>query len=200
MTDFLETPRLLLRQWRDADYAPFAALNADPAVMEFFPEPLERSASDALAHRCRALIEERGWGVWAVELKSEGHFIGSTGLHVPAADLPCSPCVEVGWRLARAAWGKGYATEAASAALRFGFTVVALPEIVAFTALGNVRSQAVMERLGMRRDQNTFQHPAVPEASQLREHCLYRITRQEWLAKAESGSGKPPYPPISSNS
>ena len=200
MTDFLETPRLFLRQWRDADYVPFAALNADPAVMEFFPEPLERSASDALAYRCRALIEQRGWGVWAVELKDEGRFIGSTGLHVPAADLPCSPCVEVGWRFVRDAWGKGYATEAASAALRFGFTVPVLPEIVAFTALGNARSQAVMERLNMRRDQNTFQHPALPEASPLREHCLYRITRLEWLAKAGSGSEKLPQPPISSSS
>lgn len=174
------TPRLCLRQWKDADLAPFAALNADPRVMEFFPSPLSRDASDAMAERSRAAIAERGWGLWAVEVKEGAAFIGYVGLNVPAVELPFSPCVEIGWRLAFEHWGKGYATEAAREVLRVGFETLALGGIVSFTALTNLRSQAVMRRLGMQRDPNDFDHPAVPAGSPLRRHCLYRLSRETW--------------------
>lgn len=178
-----ETPRLRLRQWREADRAPFAALNADAEVMACFPAPLIRAASDALLDRCRELIDARGWGLWAVERKSVGDFIGFVGLHVPSADLPCSPCVEIGWRLARHAWGQGYATEAARAALDIAFVRLGLDEIVSFTAIGNTRSRAVMEQLGMAQDPCTFEHPGVAPGHPLREHCLYRLRRAGWHAR-----------------
>lgn len=181
-----ETERLRLRQWRDADRAPFAALNADPKVMAFFPAPLTRAQSDAMAARCQTLIAARGWGFWAVETKSTSTFIGFVGLHTPAAELPCSPCVEIGWRLAAIHWGKGFATEAARGALRVGFERIGLPEIVAFTPIGNSRSRAVMERLGMRAANETFEHPDVPVGHALRAHCLYRLTRAQWLTNAAS--------------
>lgn len=177
-----ETERLLLRQWRISDQQPFAELNADLEVMRYFPAPLSRVQSDAMAERCEALIEERGWGFWAVELKGNGQFIGFVGLNIPVVELPFSPCVEIGWRLARPFWGKGYATEAAKAALQVGFETLALPEIVSFTALTNIRSQAVMARLGMQRNRVTFEHPGVPLESELREHCLYRLAHKRWRA------------------
>ena len=139
-----ETERLRLRQWLPADREPFAALNSDSKVMEFFPTLLTRAESDAIADRCQSLIEERGWGFWAAECKATQEFSGFVGLHAPSAELPFSPCVEVGWRLAFQHWGKGFATEAASEALRIGFQVLLLPEIVSFTPLGNRRSRAVM--------------------------------------------------------
>lgn len=177
-----QTPRLTLRQWRAEDRAPFADLNADPVAMEHLINPLARAESDALADRIQGLIAARGWGFWAVEVKATGEFIGFTGLHVPRADLPMSPCVEVGWRLLRAHWGRGYATEAARAALEVGFARLDLPEIVSFTTLGNVRSQRVMERLGMIRDEaGTFAHLSVPEGHSSRTHCLYRLARTGWL-------------------
>ena len=182
----LETPRLRLRQWRESDREPFAALNADHRVMEFFPAALDRCTSDAMADRCEALIGQRGWGLWAVQIQGEGPFIGFVGLHVPAADLPFNPCVEVGWRLARSHWGQGLASEAAQAALGFGFETLQLGEIVSFTSGLNLRSQAVMQRLGMVRDEATFQHPSVPEGNALREHCLYRITRERFAGHSRS--------------
>lgn len=179
-----DTPRLRLRQWREDDLTPFAALNADPEVMAHFPAPLPRHESDALARRCQALIAERGWGFWAAELKESGAFIGFVGLHTPLARLPFAPCVEVGWRLARAYWGRGLATEAARAALRVGFETLEVREIVSFTTLGNLRSRAVMERIGMRRHADEdFAHPALPPDSPLRAHCLYRLERDRWLQR-----------------
>jgi RimJ/RimL family protein N-acetyltransferase len=177
----LETKRLLLRQWRPADCVPFAAQNADSRVMEFFPSLLTRSESDAMADRCRLFIEERGWGLWAVESKVTREFIGFVGLHTPCAELPFSPCVEVAWRLAFHHWGKGLASEAAREALRVGFGLLGLREIVSFTAVGNLRSRAVMERLGMR-ESVIFEHPHVPEGSGLRQHCLYRLSRESYTA------------------
>ena len=193
----LETPRLRLRQWRDADYAPFAALNADTRVMRHFPAPLDATASNALADRCRALISERGWDLWALETKEDGAFIGFAGLHVPPMDLPFSPCVEIGWRMAHGAWGKGYTTEAAGAALHFGFGRLDLSEVVSYTAVGNTRSRAVMERLGMRFDR-LFSHPALPEGSPLREHCLYRLSRVQY-SFAPAGSVVGMCPPRGEN-
>lgn len=172
----IETERLRLRQWKPADREPFAMLNADPRVMEFFPSPLTRAESDAMADRCGSLIQERGWGFWAAEYKATGTFIGFVGLHTPSALLPFSPCVEIGWRLAFEQWGKGFASEAAKGALDIGFRALGLHEIVSFAAIGNLRSRAVMERLGMR-DSGTFEHPQIPQGSSLRLHCLYRLPR-----------------------
>ncbi|GAA4975939.1 GNAT family N-acetyltransferase [Yinghuangia aomiensis] len=175
----LSTDRLLLRQWQPSDAEPFARLNADPAVMEHFVAPLDRAASDAMAGRCRAAIERDGWGLWAVEVRATGEFIGFTGLARPVVDAPFMPAVEIGWRLARSAWGHGYATEAATAAAAFGFDDVGLSEIVSFTAVRNLRSRAVMERLGMTHDpHDDFDHPRIPEGHPLRRHVLYRLRRQ----------------------
>lgn len=175
-----DTPRLRLRQWRESDRGPFAALNADPAVMEFFPSPLSRAASDASIDAWQAQFAAQGFSNWAVELKASGQFIGFVGLSVPRRVLPFSPCVEIGWRLARAHWGRGYACEGARGALRIGFERLALAAIVSFTALGNLRSRAVMERIGMSNAGQDFEHPGVPEGHALRLHCLYRITRAQW--------------------
>lgn len=175
-----ETERLFLRQWRASDFEPFAQINADPKVMEFFPTPLDRDRSDGIAKKCMSLIEERGWGFWAVELKESGVFLGFVGLHVPIAELPFSPCVEIGWRLAYEYWGNGFATEAAKESLRVGFELLRLPEIVSFAVVGNIRSRNVMKRIGMHNTSITFEHPSIDEGSSLREHCLYRITQEQW--------------------
>ncbi len=184
-----ETQRILLRQWKPTDRAPFAALNSDPRVMEFFPAPLSRAESDMTADRCESLIHERGWGFWAAELKESGAFIGFVGLHIPSAQLPFFPCVEVGWRLAFQHWGKGFATEAARGALQIGFATLGFQEIVSFTAVGNRRSRAVMERLNMR-ESGTFEHPLVPDGSSLRLHCLYRLPRNCHEALLKESPGK----------
>jgi len=180
-SDF-QTKRLLLRQWQPADRAPFATMNADPRVMQHFPALLSRAESDAMAARCQALIEERDWGFWAVELKATGTFIGFVGLHTPTAALPFSPCVEIGWRLAAEFWGQGLASEAARTALEVGFGRLALSEIVSFTAIENRRSRAVMKRLGMRETEE-FEHPGLPVGHPLRRHCLYRLDRERFAAQ-----------------
>jgi len=182
-----KTRRLQLRQWVASDRKPFAAMSADPQVMKYFPAALSRSESDAVAQKCEALIAERGWGVWAVELLETGDFIGLIGLNVPRSDLPCSPCVEVLWRLARPYWGHGYATEGAAAALRAGFEQLDLHEIVSFAVTGNHRSREVMKRLHMVDTGETFQHPEVSGPGHLREHCLYRITRAMYESEAPPG-------------
>ncbi|WP_349617960.1 GNAT family N-acetyltransferase [Azotobacter salinestris] len=179
----VETGRLFLRQSRSSDRLPFAELNADQEVMRYFPSTLSRQKSDAMADLCESLIERRGWGFWAVEVKADKCFIGFVGLHIPTTELPFSPCVEIGWRLSSLYWGNGYATEAANTALQVGFEMLKLPEIVAFTAVGNFRSRAVMKRLGMIESASTFKHPAVPIDSWLQEHCLYRIAREKWIAR-----------------
>jgi RimJ/RimL family protein N-acetyltransferase len=175
-----ETQRLHLRQWKESDREPFAAMNADPAVMEYFPSVLNRAASDNSIDAWQAQFAVQGWSIWAAELTQSGCFIGFIGLSVPKRELPFSPCVEVGWRLARPHWGHGYATEGARGALRVGFEQLGLPEIVSFTSVGNYRSRAVMERIGMRNAREDFEHPGVPEGNPLRRHCLYRITREDF--------------------
>jgi RimJ/RimL family protein N-acetyltransferase len=175
-----DTERLHLRQWRASDREPFAKLSADPGVMEFFPNLLDRAASDAIADRIAAKIANQGWGFWAVEIKNTQEFIGFVGLNRPAAELPCSPCVEVGWRLAFPYWGYGYATEAAKGALHVGFEKLNFQEIVSFTAFQNRRSQAVMERLQMRKMPETFLHPSLSPEHPLAEHCLYKLSRTEF--------------------
>jgi ribosomal-protein-alanine N-acetyltransferase len=172
----LTTPRLLLRHWRAADLEPFAALNSDPAAMEFLGPCLSRSESDALARRAEDALTRRGFGFWAVEVRESGLFAGFVGLSVPGFEAHFTPCVEVGWRLAPAFWGRGYATEAARACLEFGFRTRGLREIVAFTVRANRRSRAVMERLGMRYDPaGDFEHPRLAPGDPLRAHVLYRI-------------------------
>lgn len=172
----LTTERLLLRPWRDDDLAAFAAMNGDPEVMRFFPATLGRAESDELASRIRASLAARGFGNWAVEVPGVIPFAGFVGLSVPRFDAPFMPCVEIGWRLARACWGKGYATEAARAALAFGFGTLKLAEIVSFTVVANLPSRRVMERLGMRHDPSgDFDHPALADGHPLRRHVLYRL-------------------------
>jgi RimJ/RimL family protein N-acetyltransferase len=176
----LETARLLLRRWHASDREPFAALNGDGRVMEHFPAPLTRAESDRLIARIEAGFERRAFGLWALEVRATGEFVGFTGLEATSLRAHFTPAVEVGWRLARSAWGRGYATEAALAALAFGFTEMGLDEIVSFTSIGNLRSRAVMERVGMRRDPaEDFDHPLVAEGDPLRRHVLYRISRAQ---------------------
>ncbi|WP_415889229.1 GNAT family N-acetyltransferase [Neptuniibacter sp. SY11_33] len=177
----LSTERLILRSWRESDSQPFfEQINSDSDVMEYFPSTLSREESDVLAIELQRRIDVNGWGLWAVEEKASGQFIGFVGLNSPLIELPCSPCVEVGWRLSTAFWGKGYATEAAQKVLEFAFVELGLDEVVSFTAVPNLRSQAVMTRLGLRDTGNNFNHPAVPSESPLYEHVLFRITRDEW--------------------
>jgi RimJ/RimL family protein N-acetyltransferase len=175
------TERLLLRQWRDDDFDAFARLSSDPVAMEFFPKCLDREESDVQAEKYRQRIIHQGWGFWAVELVGGDPFIGFVGLNRPDASLPISPCVEIGWRMLPAYWGKGYASEAARAALRVGFEQLDLEEIVSFTATINVRSQRVMQRLGMHHDGEKFDHPWLADDSPLKEHVVYRLSRKEWL-------------------
>lgn len=173
----LRTERLLLRPWRPSDREPFAAINADPRVMEWFPELLTRQRSDERADAIDRAIVENGWGLWAVEVPSVAEFIGFVGLNADERTIG-RPVVEVGWRLAAEHWGNGYATEAGRASLDHGFGALGLPEIVAFTSVGNLRSRRVMERLGMRHDpREDFEHPRVPEGSPLRAHVTYRAER-----------------------
>jgi RimJ/RimL family protein N-acetyltransferase len=179
-----ETTRLRMRQWRESDRAPFAAMNADPVVMEFFASPPSPAASDASIKAWQAQFAEQGWSNWAVELRESGEFIGFTGLSVPRRIFPFSPCVEVGWRLARQFWGKGFATEAARSALYVAFERLALTEVVSFTAVGNLRSRAVMQRIGMHNTDQDFEHPGIGEGHPLRLHCLYRVTRAQWSESA----------------
>ncbi|KAB2837494.1 GNAT family N-acetyltransferase [bacterium] len=172
----LETPRLRLRPWKDSDLEPFARLNADPRVMEFFPKTLSREESDALAATIRERFQAWGYGFWAAEMKANGAFIGFIGISHPAFQAPFTPCTEIGWRLDRAYWGQGLATEGARAAASFAFEHLRLPELVSFTVPANLRSRAVMERLGMRRDSaEDFDHPGLPEGHPLRRHVLYRL-------------------------
>jgi RimJ/RimL family protein N-acetyltransferase len=180
----LTTSRLILRRWRDTDLSAFAQLNDDPAVMQYMPRRLSRDESDATAARIDAAIETRGWGFWAVEVKGNGAanpgapFIGFVGLSIPGFQAHFTPCVEIGWRLAKEHWGRGYASEAAAASLQFAFDNLKLEQIVAFTVPLNKRSMRVMERIGMSRDPaDDFEHPKLPPDHPLRPHVLYRVNR-----------------------
>ena len=178
----IETKRLLLRPWQQTDKLPFAALNADPMVMRWFPETLDRHASDKLADRISAHIDEHGFGLWAVEWPGKAPFLGFVGLSVPKFEAPFQPSVEIGWRLARPWWGKGIASEAAKASLDYGFRKLGLQRIVSFTASANCRSVAVMKRIGMtHRPELDFDHPLLSLGSPLRRHVLYAIDAPMFL-------------------
>jgi ribosomal-protein-alanine N-acetyltransferase len=175
------TERLILREWRDADVAPFIKINADPVVMVFFPQTLSEDRTRRFVDRIHTRWRKLGYSLWAVERKDTAGFIGYVGLWPATFPAHFTPAVEVGWRLAADQWGHGYATEGARAALDYAFGKLDLPEIVSFTSTINVRSWRVMERLGMRRDPSgDFEHPDVPEGHPLRPHVLYRIRREDW--------------------
>lgn len=171
-----ETPRLILRQWKQADKKQFARINSDPKVMEFFPAPLTRAQSDALVEKIEAHFRKHGFGMYAAELKSNHSFIGFIGLNVPSFRAHFTPCVEIGWRLSPEAWGQGLATEGALAVLQYAREVLALDELVSFAVPANTRSRRVMEKLGMLHDPaDDFDHPQLPPGHPLRRHVLYRV-------------------------
>lgn len=173
----MRTERLILRPWRDDDLEPFAVMNADPEVMEYFPSTLTREQSDAMVARITVGLREDGFGLWAVEVCETGRFAGFTGIVWQRFEAHFTPAVEVGWRLAREAWGNGYATEAARAALGHGFGTAGLEEVVSLTSRTNLRSQAVMRRLGMTHDpRDDFDHPLLEPGDPLRPHVLYRLS------------------------
>ena len=176
----LQTKRLTLRQWRDEDYPAFASLNSDADVMRFFPNRLSREQSDAMLNRLRGNIERNGWGFWAAEHRDSGQLMGFVGLNTPTAQLPFNPCVEIGWRLAKAFWRQGFASEAAALSLRYGFEQLELDSIVAFSPVANIGSQAVMKKIGMHNTGEDFAHPAVTADSGLQSHVLYRIHQHQW--------------------
>lgn len=184
----IKTDRLILRSWKERDLEPFAALNADPRVMEYFPSILSRTESDQLAKRIKTKMDEKGWGMWAVSIPGVAEFIGFIGLNSEdqiSFPAPFTPAVEVGWRIAFEHWGKGYATEGAKAALAYGFETLNLGEIVSFTATQNRRSRRVMERIGMHHDpRDDFDHPKLVEGHPLRRHVLYRLDVKEWQKRS----------------
>jgi len=165
--------QITLRQWTDSDLDPYAAMNRDPEVMRYFPGLRSLKESAESLERQRALIEKRGWGLWVVDV--DGEFAGFTGLAVPSFDAPFMPCVEIGWRLSRAYWGRGIAYRAACEAVAYGFNKLGLSEIVSFTAVANERSRRLMERLGfIHQPSDDFEHPAIAIGHELRTHVFYR--------------------------
>ena len=183
----MRTERLLLRRWRPADREPFAAMNTDPRVMKHYSSTLSREESDAFAARIEAGFEQNGFGLWAVEIPGVAPFGGFVGLAIPRFEAHFTPCVEVGWRIAAELQNRGYATEAARAALAFGFESVHLEEIVAMTVPENLPSRRVMEKLRMTHEAaDDFDHPSFPEGHRLRRHLLYRIARPRSRARAQA--------------
>jgi len=174
----IETERLILRRWRAADLEPFAAINADPAAMRFMPTTMTAEESCTMIERIEAHFETHGFGIWAVEAPGVTPFVGFVGLQRVPFEAHFTPAIEIGWRLSPAHWGRGYASEAAKAALRFGFENLNLDQIVSFTVPANKPSWSVMERIGMTRDPGEdFDHPRLPEGDPLQRHVLYRIGR-----------------------
>jgi len=179
----LKTERLILREWREDDLLAFAELNADPAVMRHFPRTLTRADSDQLASRIRSQFDSHGYGLWAVEIPDVASFIGFVGLAIPTFDAHFTPCVEVGWRIARSHWRKGHATEAAERAVSFGFSELDLEEIVSLTVPANAASRRVMEKIGMHHNpDDDFDHPRLPKGHPLQRHVLYRLRTNKAIA------------------
>lgn len=177
----LRTQRLILRQWQEKDRLPFAEINADPEVMEHYPACLNKTESDTLMDRISNHIAENGWGLWALEIIDTHEFIGYTGLNIVTYETHFTPAIEIGWRLAKSYWGKGFAFEAATAAMNYAFEVLKLEEVVSFTIPKNQRSERLMQRLGMRRDiAGNFDHPNLPENHPMRPHILYRLSNPQF--------------------
>jgi 3-dehydroquinate dehydratase/shikimate dehydrogenase len=180
-TAIIETERLILRQWQNQDLEPFALMNGDPRVMEFFPSTLSKKESDDLAKRITDKIREQSWGLWAVSIPQIAEFIGFIGLAKPTFEAHFTPAVEIGWRLGFDYWGKGYATEGAKAVLKYGFEKLLLNEIVSFTSVQNMRSRKVMEKIGLHHDmKDDFDHPKIPLGHPLRRHALYRLNNVDF--------------------
>lgn len=179
--EVLETERLVLRRWRAADREPFARLNSDPRVMQFFPAPLSREESDRAADRIENHFAEHGFGLYAAELKATRLFIGFVGLAAPRFDAHFTPCVEIGWRLAADFWNRGLATEGARSVLGYAFGPLGLHEVVSFTVPANAPSRRVMKKIGMAHNPaDDFDHPLLPEGHPLRRHVLYRVRRDKF--------------------
>jgi RimJ/RimL family protein N-acetyltransferase len=172
----IETERLLLRAWKDEDLLPFFQMNQDPKVMEYFPSLWSMEMVSSFVNNMKIQLAEKSYTLWAVEEKSSGQFIGFIGLNCPAWEASFTPCVEIGWRLAAAFWGKGYATEGAKAALDYAFKRLQLQEVVAFTVPDNIRSRRVMEKIGMIHDvDGDFMHPKVDPLHPFARHVFYSI-------------------------
>ncbi|WP_168400069.1 GNAT family N-acetyltransferase [Acinetobacter indicus] len=176
----LQTPRLILRQWQDSDAAPFIQMCADPEVMRYFLNPLTEQQSLAFMQRIQNFIATHGWGLFAVELKSSGEFIGFIGLHQHLEHYDFAPCIEIGWRLAKQYWHNGYATEGSKAVLDYAFRELQLDNVVSFTTVLNTPSEKVMHKIGLSKVK-TFAHPLVPADHPLLMHVLYQIDRQSYL-------------------
>jgi RimJ/RimL family protein N-acetyltransferase len=176
----METTHLVLRSWKEGDKEPFARMNADPHVMEFMPNRLTAAECNSWVDWIKDHFARHGFGLYAAELKSDGRFIGFIGVQVPSFQAHFTPCVEIGWRLAADCWGKGLATEGASAVGRHAFDVLRLASLVSFTVPANIRSRRVMEKLGMNRNPTEdFDHPKLPEGHPFRRHVLYRLARAD---------------------
>ena len=181
----LQTERLILRRWRESDHEPFAAINADPRVMEHFPALMTLAETAALIARYEAHFQQHGFGNWAMEVPGVTSFAGFVGLTIPRFEAHFTPCVEIGWRLAAEFWGRGYATEGARAALGFGFNDLGLAEIVSYTVPANRRSRRVMEKIGMKHDaEGDFDHPLGPAGHPICRHVFYRLSREASLPPA----------------
>lgn len=181
---FIKTKRLLLRTWKDNDIESFTAMNRDKKVMQYFSRVLTREESSSLFKKISTHIEKTGWGLWAVEIPGISNFIGFIGLSPVSFRAHFTPAVEIGWRLSSSYWGKGYATEGALAALKYGFEKLNLLEIVSFTAKQNAKSRAVMKKIGMHYNSfDDFDHPKLMKRDRLCRHVLYRLTTEEWNSK-----------------
>lgn len=175
-----ETERLILRSWQEDDREPFALMNADPKVMEYFPSLCSRQKSDYIIDYSNDEIEDSGYGFWAAQRKDTNQFIGFIGLHQFNEDLPFCPMVEIGWRLAKEHWGQGFATEGAKESLSIGFSQLSLKSIYSMSVLDNLKSQRVMSKIGMTNVDENFLHPAISAESGLQEHCLFKIDKKQW--------------------
>jgi len=180
MNFVLQSSRLLLRQWRDEDREPFASMNRDPHVMEYFPRLYSRQESDDFVSDNIKRISNDGWGAWAVEVIGQHAFVGYVGFAYPAAWHPCAGSIEIGWRLSHAHWGLGYATEAATLALNTGFDALGFNEVISFTSSCNLPSIAVMKKIGLIKDEHGFEHPRIETSSRLCSHVIYRLNRAQW--------------------
>ena len=179
---FIETERLILRQWQQNDYAEFAKLTASVEVMKYFPSTLTTEQSDEGIERSKSSIKDKGFGFWAAELKQTNEFIGFIGINDPGDGYPFSPSIEIGWRLAQRFWGKGYASEGAKASLEFAFKKLGLNEIISMTPVLNSNSMKVMQRIGMQDTKQNFIHPKLIKPHELAEHVLYKTTLEQWRA------------------